>query len=65
MEEEYCPIRREDGKCGDGGECDRQWCWEKMHYGYSPVGLKNKMTEWESHRRGDNRWKESECDILK
>lgn len=56
-DEHYCPIKTPDGKCGAGGECDRRYCWEKMHYKVLPEEFKRKMKNWESARRfNKKRW---------
>lgn len=51
----YCPIKTEEGKCGAGGECNRDKCWEKIHYGSPPKELSDKIEKWRSVRRGDGK----------
>jgi len=64
MEEDYCPIKTLDGKCGAGGECDHRKCWEKMHYYKVPDGLGQKMRKWEDIKRGDKeRWKNKDSQL--
>jgi len=58
-QEEYCPIRNEDGKCGAGKECNHTRCWEKMHYFHMPDGLRSKIDKWIRVKREDyNRWEQ-------
>lgn len=63
MEEDYCPIKTENGKCGAGGECDHSRCWEKMHYDKIPDGLEQKMLKWEQHRKEAVRWKDKDSQL--
>jgi len=58
MQDDYCPIKNEDGTCRAGGECNHCNCWEKMHYQIIPKNLKKKIDNWMSAKRGDEtRWR--------
>jgi len=58
MQEDYCPIKDEYGKCEAGGECNHNHCWEKMHYQKTSEAFEKKMQHWIETKRGDaSRWK--------
>jgi len=58
MENDYCPIKTKEGKCGAGGECNHIDCWEKMHYVKQPEAYQKRMLKWEEVKRGDeDRWR--------